>query len=312
MATNGENTVRAGQGLSVVVPTRDRPQLLAACINAISQALRPGDELIVSDSGVPDAELAVVVAECGGRLVRSSPGASRQRNIGASQARHDVIAFIDDDVRVAPEWTAAVVEAFVMHPEVAFVTGRLEVPPEQEGYGRPVSIKAQEQAAVLTPETRGTLGHSANMAVRRAAFDRVGGFDERLGPGAPFRAAEDGDLIDRLFAAGYVGRYEPAARGWHDQWRTRNDLVKLEWSYGIGMGARLARLARADRPRARGIAGDYLWRNALKVVPSHVRRRNEYAVLFVLARVGGASLGFARAALSGFPSQTRAVQSETP
>ena len=46
-------------------------------------------------------------------------------------------------------------------------------------------------------------------------------------PGTPFRAAEDNDLFDRFFAAGYLGRYEPAGNGWHEQWRTRSQLVKL-------------------------------------------------------------------------------------
>jgi GT2 family glycosyltransferase len=215
-----------------------------------------------------------------------------------------VIAFLDDDVQVAGEWADAVVDAFASHPEAAFVTGRLDVPPEQEGYGRPVSVKTQAEAAALTAATRGTLGHSANMAVRRSAFERVRGFDELLGPGAPFRAAEDADLIDRLFAAGYTGRYEPAALGWHEQWRNRTDLVKLEWSYGIGMGARLARLARSDRARARSVAVDYLWRNALRTVPAHIWKRNEFAVMFVLARTAGTSVGFVRALLSGFAAAT--------
>jgi len=289
-------------GLSVVIPTRDRPQLLARCLESVSASLRDGDELIVADSGAPDAAIDAKAAGYKARLVRSRPGTSYQRNLGASYATHEVVAFVDDDVRVAPQWATAMVESFAAS-DVAFVTGRLDVPDEQQGYGRPVSVKTEAEAATLTPATRGTLGHSANMAVRRSAFASVGGFDERLGPGAPFRAAEDGDLIDRLFAAGYVGRYEPAALGWHDQWRTRTDLVRLEWFYGIGQGARLARLTHVDRARARALAAEYLWRNALRPLPSHVLRRNEYAVLFALARVTGASLGFVRAVLSRFPSR---------
>lgn len=293
-------------GLSVVVPTRDRPEFLVRCLESISRSLRPGDELLVADSGVPNEMVDAAVAQCGARLLRCRPGASYQRNVGAGEAKHEIIAFVDDDVWVAPEWAAAVVDAFVTHPDVAFMTGRLELPEGQRGFGRPVSIKSQLEPAELTASTKGTLGHSANLAVRRDAFQVVGGFDERLGPGAAFRAAEDGDLIDRFFAAGYVGRYEPAALGWHDQWRSRADLVKLDWSYGIGMGARLARLARADRKRARTIASEYLWQNALRVLPTHVHQRNKRAVLIVLARVAGAGLGFIRALLTGFARESRA------
>ncbi|MBV9412272.1 MAG: glycosyltransferase [Acidimicrobiia bacterium] len=295
-------------GLSVVVPTRNRPHLLARCLESVSASLRAGDELIVADSGGPDATIDAMTADAKARHVRSRPGASYQRNLGAFDANHEIVAFVDDDVRVAPGWAAAIANAFAAHPEVAFVTGRLDVPDEQRGYGRPVSVKDEPEPATLTPSMGGTLGHSANMAVRRSAFERVGGFDERLGPGAAFRAAEDGDLIDRLFAAGYVGRYEPAVLGWHDQWRTRNDLVRLEWSYGIGQGARLARLTRSDRARAKALAAEYLWRNALRPLPSHIVRRNEYAIVFALARVAGASLGFIRALLSRFGSTPPAAR----
>ncbi len=290
-------------GLSVVVPTRNRPHLLVRCLESLSISLRAGDELIVADSGAPDAAIDAMTAESKARHLRSRPGASYQRNLGASDAAHEIVAFVDDDVRVAPEWAEAIIEAFAAHPEIEFVTGRLEVPEDQQGYGRPVSVKGETEPATLTPSLGGTLGHSANMAVRRSAFERVGGFDERLGPGAPFRAAEDGDLIDRLFAAGCIGRYEPSVLGWHDQWRTRNDLARLEWSYGIGQGARLARLTRSDRTRAKALAAEYLWRNALRPLPSHIVRRNEYAVVFALARVAGASLGFIRAFLSRFDSR---------
>lgn len=310
--SSGPNEGGTRAGLSVIVPTRNRPQLLVHCLESLSTSLGAGDELIVADSGAADAVIDAMTADSKARHVRSRPGASYQRNLGAFDAAHEIVAFVDDDVRVAPQWADAIAAAFAAHPEVAFVTGRLEVPEDQHGYGRPVSVKDEPEPATLLPSMGGTLGHSANMAVRRSAFERVGGFDERLGPGAPFRAAEDGDLIDRLFAAGFVGRYEPAALGWHDQWRTRNDLVRLEWSYGIGQGARLARLTRFDRTRAKALAAEYLWRNAVRPLPSHVVRRNEYAVVFALARVTGASVGFIRALLSSFSSSPPALRSVLP
>lgn len=287
--------------LTVVVPTRNRPQLLARCLESVAAALRDGDELIVADASSSEYDVEAIVESFGARLIRCvPPGASRQRNAGACQSRHEIVAFIDDDVRVAPHWASALAGSFGAHPDAAFLTGRLDVPPEQSGYSRAVSVKSEAEGIPLTRASRGTLGHSANMAVRRSAFQRVGGFDERLGPGARFRAAEDGDLIDRLIAADYEGRYEPDALGWHDQWRSRTDLIRLEYSYGIGMGARLARLRRSDRTRAKALASDYLWTNALRVLPSHVVGRHEFAIMYVIARVTGAVRGFVMATVSGF------------
>jgi GT2 family glycosyltransferase len=286
--------------VSVVIATRDRPEQLAECLATVGRVLRDGDEMIVADFSADQDAVARIVAEHGGRLLRCTrSGTSYARNLGLAEARHEIVAFIDDDVRVSQDWLVALEDAMVSAPDVAFVTGRLDVPPDQLTYGRPVTVKRELEPSVLTPSTRGTLGHSANMAVRRSSFRQVRGFDERLGPGTPFRAAEDNDLFDRFFAAGYVGRYEPAANGWHEQWRSRSQLVKLEWSYGLGTGARLARLLRTNRGRARMVATEYLWRNGIRVIPRLVRDRYEYGVAFVLARVAGAAVGFLRGLLVG-------------
>ena len=65
-------------------------------------------------------------------------------------------------------------------------------------------------------------------------LERIGGFDERLGPGTWTEAAEDLALFDRLLHAGGAGRYEPQALVLHEQWRARRAVVRLDWGYGKG------------------------------------------------------------------------------
>jgi glycosyltransferase involved in cell wall biosynthesis len=277
--------------LTVVVPTRDRPAHLAACLEALSLVVGDDDEVVVVDSA---SVAPVAVAAEGVRVIRlDEPGTSRARNAGWRSASHDVVAFVDDDVRVAPGWADAVRNAIV-DPSVAFVTGRLAPGGPAE---RLVAVKDDDAAAVLDASTAGTLGHAANLAVRRSALVAVGGFDERLGPGSRFRAAEDLDLFDRLLAAGFVGRYEPTASGVHDQWRDRRQLLALDWGYGIGAGARLAKLARADRSRLRGAMRDWIWRAGIRDgVVGAARQRHEFGVATAVARLAGTAVGFIDAA----------------
>jgi len=135
------------------------------------------------------------------------------------------------------------------------------------------------------------LGHSANLVVRRDALERVAGFDELMGAGARFRAAEDNDLFDRLLDQGYSGRYEPSVQAWHEQWRSRSMLIRLDWAYGIGTGARIRKLWSTDRPRAREVARSFMWEYALRRLPQAIKRRYEFEVAVVLARLGGTALG---------------------
>jgi glycosyltransferase involved in cell wall biosynthesis len=282
-------------GLSVVVPTKDRPQMLGACLDALRAALRDGDELIVVDSASRDAAaVAAVAAAAGGRVVRcAEPGASRARNAGAKASANDIVAFVDDDVRVAPGWAARIAATFA-DPNVAFVTGRVDAPPGQTERQRLVAVKDDPDPAVLDRDTPSPLGASANLAIQRTVLDQVGGFDELLGGGAPLEAAEDLDLFDRLLAAGFTGRYEPAALAWHEQWREGWEVVRLDWRYGIGSGARLAKLVRADRRRLRRTVREVFWVDGLCIIGRSLRSFERLAILTTMARLLANFVGFAR------------------
>jgi len=234
--------------IAVVVPTRDRIDLLDACLASLRASVRATDEIIVADSASNDPRVREIAERHGAAYVRcDEPGASRARNAGWRLSRADVVAFIDDDVRVDEGWASALANAF-SDPGTAFVTGRVGEP---DGSTDPkLAQKVDAEPALLDRTTTGVIGHSANLAVRRRALETIGGFDEALGAGARFRAAEDLDLFDRLFAAGYVGRYDPAVSAVHESWRRLRDYVRLQGDYGYGIGARIAKLIRYDRSRA--------------------------------------------------------------
>ena len=281
--------------LTVVVPTRDRPAQLQVCLEALLRVRRDGDEIVVVDSASVDAEVSAVAKHAGVRLVRcDEPGASRARNAGAAAASHRRLAFVDDDVRVRPGWAEAMAAA-LDGAGVAFVCGRVMAPPDQDDYPRPVALAGGDEPLLLDRRCVTELGNSANLGVDRDAFHAVGGFDEALGGGARFGSAEDHDLFDRLLLGGFVGRYEPAALGWHDQWRSRRQLLELDWRYGVGTGARLAKLVRLDRQRARQVLHDVTWETDAKHLASVVRRRHEFAALTIGLRLAGTAVGFAGA-----------------
>jgi GT2 family glycosyltransferase len=269
--------------------------MLAACLRSLHAALRTDDELVVVDSASSDPAVRRVALDHGAVYLRCDrAGASRARNAGWRLARHEVVAFVDDDVRVVPGWAPALGRLFAHRPDVAFVTGRVLLPPGTEWTDVPVATKEELEPALLELGTPGVLGHTANAAVRRAALEAVGGFDERLGAGAPFRAAEDNDLWDRLLAAGFLGRYEPDAEAWHEQWRRRRELLPLNWGYGFGSGARIAKLLRSDRQRALSTAHVVFWQWGVRDIGRWLPR-HRWAALLALVRATAATAGLVRA-----------------
>jgi glycosyltransferase involved in cell wall biosynthesis len=236
--------------VGVVVPTRNRPEMLAHCLAALRAELDPADEVVVVDSASDDADaVARVVASEGARLVRCDvKGASRARNAGWRSTDRELVVFVDDDVQVHQGWAAALVAA-ASSPEVAFVAGRTVASGAVQSqlatvtWGRP--------AEVIDRNTRGAFAASNNLLVRRSALLRTGGFDERLGPGTWLEAGEDLELLDRVLATGDQGRYAHDAVASHEQWRDARAALRLQLSYGKGMGARFSLMLRRDPRRAR-------------------------------------------------------------
>lgn len=296
--------------ISVVVATRDRPGHLRACLDALAGSVDAADEIVVVDSCSRDDETTAVAEAAGVRVVRCErPGASLARNTGWRAARHDLVAFVDDDVRVLPSWARAVRSVFAADPELSFATGRLGLSAHDSDTEYPIAFIDDEEPRAIDRTTVHHLGHGANLVIRRAALKAVGGYAEALGPGAPWRAGEDLELIDRLVGAGLRGAYRPEIAATHEQWRDRRAKLRLEWNYGIGEGARLVTLWRRDRARARLVTGASVWDGGVVQVARCVRQRYEFAAAAYLIRlvgmVGGAVTFAASAAIGGAATRRR-------
>jgi GT2 family glycosyltransferase len=282
----------AAPSLSVVVATRDRAGLLGPCLDALGRSVASSDEIIVVDSCSRRPDTAAVASAQGVRLVRCDvAGASLARNAGWRTAAHGVVAFIDDDVRVGPGWAGALRRAFRDHPDAAFITGRLGLKSQDARTEWPVAFFDGSEPLPIVPDVAANVGHGANLSVRRTALDLVGGYNEVLGPGARFHAGEDLELMDRLLAHGLIGRYEPAAEATHEQYRTRTELVRLEWRYGIGQGARLVLLRGQDRKRFTPVFRYVAVDGGLRVLLRCIKERYEFGAALVAARLVGMAVG---------------------
>ena len=284
--------------LSVVVPTRDRAELLEDCLAALDQVIGPDDEVVVVDSDSVHTDVATIVGRHRATYVRAPRrGSSLARNLGWLTARHAIVGFVDDDVLVDSDWPSAVTAPFD-DPAIGFVTGRVDAPETGTDVDYPASVFTDPEPRVIDPDYRGPQGATANAAIRRSALAGVGGFDERLGRGTWINAANDVELFDRLLTAGWLGRYEPAARVVHVQWRTSGENVAVFWAYGKGMGARVAKLLYRDRRRGAALLPEIVRIRGVKTAVTEVRehRRRSWLppIVWRLGAVVGLAVGLVR------------------
>lgn len=242
-ASGGAVQPAAGVAISVVVCTRDRPELLQEALASLARVVRPQDQLVVVDSASADPMVRAVALRHTETVIRcNTPGLAHARNAGIAASDRPVVAFTDDDCRPDPSWTSVVAGRFEADQALGFVSGRVEA---DRLVGVPISVLTDttERRLVSSDDLHGA-GHGANMAFRRTALAAIGGFDELLGAGGRFPAAEDTDAFWRVLGAGWRGLYAPESVVTHVQWRSKADKLRVHYGYGRGEGA-LAAKARA-------------------------------------------------------------------
>lgn len=225
----------------------------------------PAELVVVDQSGAVNEEIAGIGEErgCRVRYVHSpTTGLSRARNVALRTAEQATAVLIDDDMFVERNWLAELLAGLPATPR-AVATGRVLAAPD-EGSGGTVPAAALVERD--TPEVfRGPQSidpvPGANVALPRELVLELGGYDERLGAGTRFAAADDNDMGFRLLAVGCEVHHVPAAVVLHRAWRSRSELLRQRWGYGRGKGAFYAKHASLRD------------RHALRRAGAEVRRR---------------------------------------
>ena len=202
---------------SIVVPTRDRNDLLSQCLERLASSAQPeaGEyEVIVTDDSLREAARPLIASRFPWARWVSGPqhGPAANRNAGAGAAGGDVLVFLDDDC--LPEAGLLAGYARALRDDTAAYEGRITC---TDG------LTSARQTAPLN--TDGGALWSCNFAIRRTVFTSLGGFDVRF----PLAHMEDVDLRTRILGAGHSIVFVPEASVDHPPRR-------LPW------GTRLARM----------------------------------------------------------------------
>lgn len=249
-----------GPTLAVVVPATDAPPTLARCTGALRAGRRSPDELIIQRE--PEGT-----------------GPAAARNAGAARSGGEVLVFVDSDVEVHPDALARIERRFAENPELAAVFGAYDDDPAAPG---------------LTSRFRNLLHHHVHAssagpaetfwaglgAVRREAFEALGGFDASR---FPLASVEDIELGLRLRRQGERIVLDPEIRGRHLKAWTPLGMIRTDfWLRGVPW----TRLLLRDGGPARAL--NLGWRHRLSALASVllavalVRRRPRAALLALL------------------------------
>ena len=211
--------------ISIIIATAGRVESLGRLLQSLYKVENGGQigaEIIIANNAPDEATASAVETlvqtyerrnrfPC--RQIREPlPGKCRAQNRAIPLAKGAILAFLDDDVEVTPRWFQSLVNFFASFPHDV-MQGSIVM--RDEDRKNPQLRKALERYRTIDfidygwpagTDIRTLTG--GNIAVRREVFQRVGMFDDRLGPGQA-GYSEDVEFAKRLLKAGLRIGYEP-------------------------------------------------------------------------------------------------------
>jgi glycosyltransferase involved in cell wall biosynthesis len=267
--------------VSAVICTRNRAHQIGNAVSSVLRNTYPDFDLLVVDQSTDPRTGEIVQALMASHpnlryLHTSTPGLSRAYNIGIRETTGELLAFTDDDCVAPPDWISNIVAAFSNDAEAEMLYGQVLEPEELRGHDGILP-----QIHIPTPQRYSPrdpfhlFGMGANFAARRRLLERIHGFDEILGGGAPLRSSQDFDFQYRAYLAGAVVLLRPEVKVDHYGLRSREEWPATNKNYGFGDASFYVKHVRCGDVRATGMLamwlGRFLAREALSKVG--LRRR---------------------------------------
>jgi len=226
--------------VSVIISTRNEQNNIGRCLDSILKTEYPKDkfEVVVVDGSTDDT--AKIVERYPVRLIKNiGGGAALARNIGIRNAKGSIVALVDADTTVHPNWLIELVKCFGTDKRIMSVGGQNITPPDSSEF---CSLAGKVYSSFLGGGgTRfGKVGgdicetyHNpgCNVALKRETFDIVGPYTESIIP-----VGEDLEMDARIREHGYKLLYTPKSIVYHRRKDGMKNFLKQSYVYGAVRG----------------------------------------------------------------------------
>jgi glycosyltransferase involved in cell wall biosynthesis len=230
--------------ISIIISTRNRSDYIQACLKSILANTFKKFEILLADQS-DNNQTKLAVKQLQSSKIRYFKSNRKGKSIGLNsmirKARHNILAFTDDDCIVDKNWLQEINIFYKKYPNAAGVFGNVfpYMPQNHKGEFYTSTFESSHISEQTNPyETHWqVLGIGNNMSFRKSIIVKEGCFKEWLGPGSIALNGEETDLIFRLLIKKYSLMTNPNIITYHNRWLTKSQLTALLGTYSCGMCA---------------------------------------------------------------------------
>lgn len=244
---------RTAPTVSVVVPVYNDPEGVTTTLESLAVQTRADFEVLVVDNESTDSTGGVARSLCAGRtewrvLTESTPGSYAARNAGIAEARADILAFVDADMTVSPDWVARlidwmkaaeVVDGMKSSERIDYLACAVDLGVEPADASLATRFEHRTAFPIADYVEQQGFAPTCCLAVTRRLLDAVGLFDDGL------QSSGDREFGNRVRDAGYALHYAADIVLHHPPRTTVRSLVKK--AIRIGRGTYQLRRRHPDR-----------------------------------------------------------------
>lgn len=218
--------------VSVIIPVRNRPKEISMCLTALAGLVYPAEKIetiVVDDASTDNTPEAVEKFPVHLIRLEHHKQASFCRNVGAKQAKGEILAFIDSDCLAHPRWLLDLVPT-LEKGEVAAIGGRIDTYNPQNRLDHYEASKSSLMVASYAKRSQREdpffYVPACNFLIKRKVFLQLNGFDVSLSVG------EDVDLCWRLQDHGHNLAFRPRGIVFHKHRNRTAAFCKRRFQYG--------------------------------------------------------------------------------
>lgn len=229
--------------VSVIVPVRNGEETVGELLDSLLKVDYPREklEIVVVDGNSTDRTRNIVSKYPFELVIQEGEGLNAARNTGIKYSNGEIVAFTDADCIVPEDWIKKNVEN--LRNRQVGCTGGSTRRNDDEFFSRYAdesimpAVRVFKKREVLD-NVKLFFGYPAgcNMAFRREAFEKVGGFDETI-----LYSFDEDEFVEKVCKAGYKMVIDPDTLIRHKHRSTLKDLLKQTFQYGRGSGFLLRR-----------------------------------------------------------------------
>lgn len=227
--------------ITVILVTRNRPLQIIDCVKSILKSSFKDYQILIADQSTNNQTVKTIKSLHSSKIEivkMKKKGKARGLNLLVKKSESNILAFTDDDCIVSKSWLHQIIKTYDKFPNLAGIFGNV-YPYKPKNHSSEICPSTFKAKKMLTHTFEKfhyyQVGLGNNMSIKKSVIEKVGNFQEWLGPGSIATNGEESELIFKILKQGFILATNPKVFVFHNRWLNykQEKLIQANYTQGF-------------------------------------------------------------------------------